>query len=137
MKCGQFKKEQICNKNVMILFFSFTPNNDILIKAVSAVRDDRGKGAVQCGPVIYCIEAVDNGDIYSVSLCSELNAQTQYCEECKMNVITADGIRYKDNSSLYYEADEEHTEKLRLRLIPYSCHANRGESDMLVWISIV
>lgn len=109
----------------------------VIIKAVSAVRDDRGKGAVQCGPVIYCIEAVDNGDIYSVSLCSELNAQTQYCEDCKMNVITADGVRYKDNSRLYYEADEEYTEKLRLRLIPYSCHANRGESDMLVWISIV
>lgn len=107
----------------------------IFMRANRKVREDRGCVAVQYGPVIYCAEAVDNGDVYSVALTSENNIETEYCEEFGMNVLVAEGVEIKEADTLYVKDEKVKTEPVQIKLIPYCCHANRGESDMLVWLS--
>ena len=52
-----------------------------------------------------------------------------------MNVLFADGVEIKESDTLYVKDEKVQLEPVQIRLIPYCCHANRGESDMLVWLS--
>ena len=38
-----------------------------------------------------------------------------------------------DNNNLYFDATDEYIETT-LKFIPYYAYANRGETDMLVWV---
>ena len=40
------------------------------------------------------------------------------------------------NKDLYYKLSDDEYEQISVKLIPYSCHANRGESDMIVWFNL-
>jgi hypothetical protein len=50
-------------------------------------------------------------------------------------VITVPGLRLKASDELYAPLDEQY-ERAEIRLIPYSCFANRGETDMLVYLNV-
>lgn len=40
----------------------------VIISADPSVHEDSGKVAVMRGPVVYCAEGVDNGDIFSLAV---------------------------------------------------------------------
>lgn len=107
----------------------------VFMRANREVRADRGCVAVQYGPVVYCAEAVDNCDVYSIALKSETDIKTEYCSEFGMNVLIVNGVEIKETDTLYLKNEKVQAEPVQIRLIPYCCHANRGESDMLVWLS--
>ena len=48
-------------------------------------------------------------------------------------MIEADGFIESESDALYAPL-EDSVEKTRLRFIPYYAFANRGETDMLVWV---
>ena len=50
--------------------------------------------------------------------------------------LDVDGTRKLGAGALYAPADEIKYEPTRIRLIPYFAFANRGESDMRVWMNI-
>jgi len=106
-----------------------------LIWANPNVRENFGKAAVMYGPVVYCAEEVDNRDMFSMLLCRDLNANVTFDEAFGMNVINADAYRVRGSEELY-RAEEFNSERTRIKLIPYYCFANRGESDMRVWFPI-
>ena len=60
-----------------------------------------------------------------------------YSDEYSLNIINAKGRRQLPCADLYMSAENVQYEETDIKLIPYSCHANRGESDMLVWINEV
>lgn len=107
----------------------------LVITANRNVRSDRGRAAVQYGPIVYCAEGVDNGDVYSLAISTDADISAEFSPELGMNVLTAEGIRVKETDKLYMRADEAESEPAEIRLIPYCAHANRGESDMLVWLT--
>ena len=103
--------------------------------ADSRVRSCAGKAAVMYGPVLYCAEAIDNGDcLFNLSVIKNGNYDVKYFDEYFANVIETDGIRREYNNSLYSSADDVTEATVRIKLIPYFAFANRGESDMAVWI---
>lgn len=108
----------------------------VLVTANTNVRADCGKAALQYGPIVYCIEGIDNGDVYSIRLADNLETQIDYDETYGTNVITAKGYRKSKNKDLYYKLSDDEYEQISVKLIPYSCHANRGESDMIVWFNL-
>lgn len=109
-----------------------------LVEANSKVRNNYGKAAVQYGPVVYCIEEVDNENIYSLSLDKNLKAEVKYDEQYGMNILLVHGYRKPESDNLYERIDANTSyESTTIKLIPYNCHANRGESDMLVWMNIM
>ena len=49
-------------------FFSKMDMPVMLIEAIRRVREDIGKVAVMRGPVVYCLEEIDNQDQLQVNL---------------------------------------------------------------------
>lgn len=117
------------------------------------VSEDVGKVAICRGPIVYCIEGVDNGDrLHLIKLpeSAELKFNSEDTTLCDIGTISAMGLRCvikdddcgKDNDTaggsigrLYSKnkADWE-WESVELKLIPYFAWGNRGENEMLVWI---
>ena len=115
-----------------------TVNFDIkprLVYADSRVLRDAGRVCVARGPVVYCAEGVDNGaDLHSYSIPASPVFNEIFDKSFGLYVLTVDcskEINFEDE--LYSNCAPQ---KLRatLKLIPYNCFANRGETDMAVWL---
>lgn len=108
----------------------------VLMEANSLVADDAGKVALTYGPLVYCIEGVDHSEKLSqLFISSDFNATVEYDESFGANVIIAEGFK-KINSGLYTKYDKNNFEKTRLKFIPYFGFANRGETDMQVFVKV-
>ncbi len=104
------------------------------------VSEDIGKTAITRGPLVYCMEAVDNGsELHLLSIAEDTEFTYTKTEQLGgVGVITADGMRkepleeemplYRSNAPYYREQAQ------KLTWIPYYAWANRGESEMAVWI---
>ena len=113
------------------LDFDMTP---YLVKANAFVENNLGRAALQSGPFVYCLEGVDNNaPLNQLSVSRELNAVKIKDEKLGLDVIEADGFIESESDALYAPL-EDSVEKTRLRFIPYYAFANRGETDMLVWV---
>jgi len=85
------------------------------VLANDQVAEDRGKAAIQRGPIVYCLEAVDNGGTTSsvtVSLAAPLAHEYRKDLLGGIEVITGPSVT----------------------AIPYYAWANRGRGEMTVWI---
>lgn len=101
-----------------------------IIKCNPRVISNMGKAAVMRGPIVYCLEEIDNGaEIHLLRLAK--NPNFSYYKDS----ITADGYREIIKSeSLYEEYTEPEEVPVRLEFIPYYRWANRGENEMSVYI---
>lgn len=102
------------------------------------IADTAGKAALTRGPVVYCLEGVDNGGRLSdCFLALPAAFQEEYRAEYGLPVIDAKGWRLAPPQGdwLYRTLQEAWTPQT-LRFIPYFAFANRGESDMRVWIPV-
>ncbi len=109
---------------------------DMPIRVVAAnpkVHENAGRVAVTRGPVVYCAEGVDN-DFSIHSMLIDPNGEFTFgnTEFLVPSVIT-EAYLPKETDALYFDANDEYDKK-PLTLIPYFAFANRGKSDMLVWI---
>ena len=85
------------------------------------------------GPVVYCLEGIDNGkDLNSIRIDIKEKAEISEKEFLVPNILLK-AYKELENDSLYFEATEDLIET-KLKFIPYFAYANRGETDMLVWI---
>jgi hypothetical protein len=96
-----------------------------VVSANPGVKDDAGKFALQRGPVVYALEAVDNGgkvlDL-SVPLTTTWTAQAQ------TNLLG--GVTTLTATIPAADAAPART----ITAIPYFAWANRGRGEMVVWI---
>lgn len=101
-----------------------------IIKCNPNVRSNIGKVAVTRGPVVYCLEEIDNSkNLHLLRLAK--NPDFNY----RNNIITANGFREIINTkSLYEEYSAPEEKPVRLKFIPYHSWANRGENEMCVYI---
>ena len=107
-----------------------------LYEANAAVQNNAGRVAVTRGPVVYCMEEVDNGKhLRSLKLSSKPTFTLVESEEYKVPVLQTVGYRKKENAALYQQYSSEYQETT-LQFIPYFAFANRGISEMLVWCNI-
>ncbi|MGF7138803.1 glycoside hydrolase family 127 protein [Roseimarinus sediminis] len=90
------------------------------VKANDKVKDNRGKIAIERGPVVYCVEGADNPEIDQLSLsCHTSFAVT--LEESLLGGVTV----------LNAQATNPHEQ---FRAIPYYVWNNRGANKMKVWL---
>lgn len=120
---------------------SFTLELDFNIKPVFVaanplVSADNGKIALTYGPLVYCVEGADNGERLGRLSVSPVAAEGATLEKDFHGFysITVDGLKDKAQKALYFTADKSGYESVRIKFIPYFAFANRGSSDMLVWI---
>ena len=115
------------------LHLGFSPK---FIMSNPKIRDNIGKVCLVNGPMVYCLEEIDNGsDLFALSVNPETSSfSSELNETYQMPVFTVQGERFvSDDLPLY--ADNYKKEKTSLTFIPYFAFANREESDMLVWIN--
>ncbi len=96
------------------------------------VRADAGKVALAYGPLIYCLEGVDNGEALS-ALRLPRDAKLETSLQDGLTVIKAEGTRDLPMDTLY-SAEPPKCEKATLSAIPYYAWSNRGLTSMCVWI---
>ena len=101
------------------------------------VREDAGCVALLRGPIVYCLEGVDNGKmLQSLRIPRDLNAVPYVCEDGVLRgnvLLRIEGWRMVGGQELYSEKRPVR-EKAVLTAIPYYTWANRGENQMRVWI---
>lgn len=101
------------------------------------VRADIGKVAIMRGPVVYCLEQVDNGALVE-ALCLARNAElSEAAQPDKLGGIIeihAAGKRLVSSSDALYSDEAPALEDAELTFIPYYTWANRGENEMTVFV---
>lgn len=86
------------------------------VKAREEVVDDRGKLAILRGPIVYCLEGVDqaNGQVFD----KYIPAKAKFNAEYKADLLN--GVVELSTGDI--------------KAIPYSTWCNRGSDEMTVWI---
>jgi len=107
-----------------------------LVEADLRVQNNAGRVAVTRGPVVYCLEAVDNGtQLRSVRIAHNAKFTAEQSEAYGLPVLTVQGERKQPGQGLYQVYRPDYTQQ-KLTFIPYYAFANRGVSEMLVWVAV-
>lgn len=127
---GYFQIQRKWKKNdVVEVTFELIPR---LVKANEKVKDDQGRLALECGPIVYCAEWVDNNCDVNQTLITE-HAQLKLENKPQLlngiNTITTTG------QALSYDANGKLIVKdVNLTFIPYYAYSHRGKGAMNVWM---
>ncbi|QLC35062.1 glycoside hydrolase family 127 protein (plasmid) [Halarchaeum sp. CBA1220] len=111
-----------------------------VLEAHPKVEDDVGRVALQRGPLVYCVEGVDNDrPLHQYSIDSEAEFEVTYREDLLDGVATLDAtatVPAKDgwDGELYRSADETDETTAPITAVPYYAWNNRGPNRMQVWI---
>ena len=137
---GYFYLRNLKGEHNIVLKLCVKPR---LWRADVRVKADAGKAALVRGPVVYCLEEVDNGKnlhLLSIDPDGEFKEEKEQGELGDIIRITARGKRVKEtegNGRLYYPAAEPLAqEDVLLHFIPYYTWANRGSNEMTVWVRV-
>ncbi|MDD3909700.1 MAG: glycoside hydrolase family 127 protein, partial [Proteiniphilum sp.] len=90
-----------------------------VVEADNRVRENIGKRAVQRGPLVYCIEEVDNESFDELYLTEETEFIQSFEPDQLQGVAVIDAI----------------TDNNKIRFIPYYAWDNREPGQMKVWIN--
>jgi len=111
------------------------------LRAHPAVEADAGRVAVQRGPVVYCLEGVDSPHpLHQVSLDPDREVGVEHDEDLFDGVTTLDLAAVVPDESawaddvLYQPDSRTNSERVTVRAVPYYAWANRGETEMRVWV---
>lgn len=98
------------------------------------VKADKNRFALQMGPVVYCLESPDNTDSAVMNIVVDKNAAIQASyKPAMLNGITV--LQMKGSSTKrQLNSDELVKSEQDVIAIPYYSWANRGPSEMEVWI---
>ena len=97
------------------------------VEANKNVTDDAGKVAIERGPIVYCLEGIDNGaDLMKLALPDSSKLTESFNSDELSGVVTISG-----------EGQIENGKKVtaqKFTAIPYFVWNNRGADEMKVWI---
>ena len=103
------------------------------------VRADRQRVALQRGPLVYCLEGVDNGeDLDALFLGSNSRFEPTFAPEILGGIVVLDGhaqrLVIEEEEQKLYNTTPPTSIDARIRAIPYCLWANREQGEMLVWL---
>jgi DUF1680 family protein len=106
--------------------------------ANASVRVDAGCVALMRGPLVYCVEGVDNGEkLQELRIPRDATITVGDYDEAILSGIvplTIDGVRVKGVSTELYSEQGPTKEPAVIKAIPYYAWSNRGLNQMKVWI---
>lgn len=117
--------------DVVEVHFDMQPR---VVKANEKVAADRGRVAVECGPIVYCAEWPDNKfNVHNIIL----NQHPEFQVVEKPDLLYGINEITTSAQALSYDASGKLAAKdVKLALIPYYAWVHRGEGDMDVWLPI-
>jgi DUF1680 family protein len=131
----------------LTLQFNMAPQ---ILEANSQVTENNGRVAVQRGPLVYCMEQIDQGEgvaLKDVALDVDPKDSGHFAEKFDRDllggvlVLRHSGVVYEESpnrSSLYFShnAPPRKSRPVQLTFIPYYAWANRVQTPMQVWTPI-
>ena len=126
------------------------PMPTLMLAANSRVADDTGRVAVQRGPLVYCLEGVDQPqgvDLSDVALRAGKQASEGFQNEFRKDLL--DGVVVLRHSGLVrenttgsvlyprYTGESVKTRHVDLTFIPYYAWSNRMVTSMQVWMPLL
>jgi DUF1680 family protein len=97
------------------------------------VEANKDRVAIQRGPLVYCVEGVDNdGKAWNI-----LMPENAAFEVVEFNVLDEKVMAIKTDMSVLKvseDGSEILTEKKKITAVPYYTWANRGQNEMQVWL---
>ena len=107
------------------------------VYANPAVRADAGRVALMRGPLVYCLEGLDNpAPLQSLRLPRDSRFGIHPAPNGVLTgnlILTAQGLQSVSGPALYSD-EPPRQERVPLTAIPYYAWGNRGLNQMLVWI---
>ena len=115
-----------------------------LLEAHPLVEEARNQVAVKRGPIVYCLESTDlpkGVDIAEVVLSPTVKFRSHFERDLLGGVTVLQGqARHLEGGdwgkALYREVSGTKSKPVDIRLIPYYAWANRGDSEMTVWMPV-
>ncbi len=114
-----------------------------LLESNPLVEETKNQVTVKRGPIEYCLESADlpMQNVFNIVIPSGIKFQPVPMKIDKGNVMALTGeARLLQNSnwknSLYKELNTT-TKPINIKLIPYYAWANRGQTDMTVWLPLM
>jgi uncharacterized protein len=103
------------------------------------LRADAQKVTIQRGPLVYCLESIDNGEPLSSISLKEDGELTAVFDETLLGgavVVEADGLRVDQEgwSGGLYSREKATLQPVKVKAVPYYLWGNRGSGEMKVWI---
>jgi len=83
------------------------------------VKENTGKIALERGPLVYCFESLDNPNLHQIKVLHDANLQVEVREHL-LNQVQIIKVGGKNGQNFI--------------AIPYYAWANRGKSEMTVWV---
>lgn len=108
------------------------------IHANPRVRYNGGKTALMRGPIVYCIEEVDNGCfLSSISINRDGAIKARYEKDLLGGVVTleAEGTRSFNGDNELYSSSALSSQPIWIKAVPYYSWCNRKPGEMIVWIN--
>ncbi len=129
---GYLKIKRIWNHNDEIDICY--PMETRLVRSNPKVRENAGKVAIQRGPVIYCIEEIDNGkNLHNIVVPHDIKFNEELLNG--VVVVTAKVYRIKEwSDDESYCSIENRYMETEMKAIPYFAWNNRGIGEMMVWL---
>ncbi len=118
--------------------FDMTPR---MVAANPRVQDDIGKAAVMRGPLVYCLEELDQGQTALADVA--LSSFNDFRPEWKggllggvtvLKHLGSVSVKPSAGQRLYQPLSKRATRRADLELIPYYTFANREPTPMAVWM---
>ncbi len=104
------------------------------VLAHEQIKEDNGKVAFERGPIVYCVEWVDNKAKYlrNLFIADDIELASEYREDMFNGIVIITGTAH------YLKHNEDRKKiiksKLNFLAIPYYAWAHRGKGEMIVWI---
>ena len=111
-----------------------------LMESNPMVEETRNQVAVKRGPIVYCLESADlpGNKVFDVMISP--NSKFQFIpmkiENGNIMALTTEAriLQYSDWEDTLYRELNSKTKPVKLTLIPYYAWANRGKTEMTVWM---
>jgi DUF1680 family protein len=114
-----------------------------LLESNPLVEETKNQVAVKRGPVVYCLESADlpNANVFDIVIPASIRLQPAQTKVDDGNVMALTGearLLQSNNwkNTLYKEVNTT-VKPVKIKLIPYYAWANRGKTDMTVWMPLM
>jgi DUF1680 family protein len=138
-KSGGFISGTIRTGDKIELMLDMPP---VLLEANPLVEETRNQVAVKRGPIVYCLESADipHQNVFDVMIpaAAKFQAESIKIDNSSVTALTGQAKLLQRNNwknSLYKEVNTV-AKPIKITLIPYYAWANRGQTDMTVWMPL-
>jgi DUF1680 family protein len=114
-----------------------------LLESNPLVEETKNQVAVKRGPVVYCLESADlpQENVFNIMIPSSIKLLPTPMKVDIGNTMALTGeARVLQNSNwknILYKEVNTTTKPIKIKLIPYYAWANRGQTDMTVWMPLL